>query len=402
MIGISKLYCGTIEPSDVLRYGRKSNQLPSHMLQFSSDKKPVVVWNSTQRCNLKCHHCYSHSQNKHYDGELSTQEAVNFIDSLADFGVPVLLFSGGEPLMRGDLFELIGHARARGIRAVISTNGTLITDNSATRMQQAGLSYVGVSLDGMSGINDHFRGVTGAFDRALQGIRACRNAGVKVGLRFTITRENAAEIPEIFNLLEREEIPRICFYHLVYTGRGAEMVNKDLDHVSTRKVVDNIIDSTSRLHQKGKNVEVLTVDNHADGVYLYLRMLREKSPRAESVFQLLSMNGGNSSGIGIGSVSWNGEVHPDQFWRHYSLGNIRQTPFGEIWTNQNEPLLSKLHSRQNLLKGKCSRCVWKSICNGNLRVRAEAGSGDTWQEDPACYLTEDEISGVSVKQTARL
>lgn len=392
MIGISKLYCGTIEPSDPVRYGRKSGNLPSHLLQFSSDKKPVVVWNCTRRCNLKCCHCYSESQNIEYDQEMSTDEALAFIDDLASYGIPVLLFSGGEPLLRPDLLQLISHARNRGIRCVISTNGTMINADMATRLGNAGLSYVGVSLDGLSVKHDEFRQVQGAFERAIRGIRYCREAGIKVGLRFTITKDNAGEIPGIFDLLEQENIPRICFYHLVYTGRGSELKNSDMDHDGTRKLLDLIIDRTTDLHQRGKKVEVLTVDNHADGVYLYLRMKKENSGRADSVMELLQMNGGNSTGIGIGCVSWDGTVHPDQFWRHHSLGNVREKPFSSIWSNETNSLLVSLRNRKILLKGRCRRCVWKDICNGNFRARAESVYGDMWQEDPACYLTEDEIS----------
>lgn len=392
MIGISKLYCGTVEPSDAIRYGRSSQKLPSHLLQFSSDKKPVVVWNCTRRCNLKCVHCYSHSQDRQYQGELTNEEAKRFIDGLAEFGVPVLLFSGGEPLLRPDLFELISYTRNKGIRAVISTNGTLITPEVAPKLADAGLSYVGVSLDGLKPVHDRFRGVDHSFEAALAGIRASRNAGVKVGLRFTINKDNVDDVPGIFKLLEQEQIPRICFYHLVYTGRAAEMVEHDLDHIRARETVDLIIDETRRLHDKGFPAEVLTVDNHADGVYLYLRLLREKSPRALKVLELLSMNGGNSTGIGISSVSWDGSVYPDQFWRHHSVGNVRERSFGEVWSNSDEPLLSGLRNRKPLLKGRCGRCVWQDICNGNFRVRAEAVHNDVWAEDPACYLTEEEIS----------
>ena len=392
MIGISKLYCGTIEPSDVIRYGRKAGGLPSHLLQFSSDKKPVVVWNTTRRCNLRCVHCYSESRDREYEGEMGTAEAKSFIDGCADFGVPVLLFSGGEPLMRADLFELIAHARLKGIRAVISTNGVLITPEVAAKLRDAGLSYVGVSIDGLQARHDRFRGVSGAFDAAIAGIRASRNAGVKVGLRFTITKDNAEDVPGIFKLLEEERIPRICFYHLVYSGRGAMLRQQDLDNATTRALVDNIIDATAELQKRAPGTEVLTVDNHADGVYLYLRMKREQSPRAGAVLELLSMNGGNSSGQGIGCVSWDGTVYPDQFWRHHALGSVREKPFGAIWTNKEEPLLRGLRDRHRLLKGRCGRCVWKDICNGNFRVRAEAVHDDVWAEDPACYLTEEEIA----------
>jgi radical SAM protein with 4Fe4S-binding SPASM domain len=279
------------------------------------------------------------------------------------------------------------------MRAVVSTNGTLITNDIALKLKDAGLSYVGVSLDGLITRHDRFRGLEGAFKRSIEGIRACIKAGVKVGLRFTITRDNVEDIPGIFTLLENEGVPRICFYHLVYTGRASELAEHDLNHEETRRCVDLIIDSTAELHRKGHATEVLTVDNHADGVYLYHRMMREKSPRAENVLELLKMNGGNNSGIGIGCVSWDGTVYPDQFWRHYTLGNVREKPFGEIWTDKNEPLLVQLRNRKSLLKGKCSRCTYQNICNGNFRVRAEAVHGSLWEEDPACYLTEDEISG---------
>lgn len=391
MIGISKLYCGTIEPSDALRYGRESSRLPSHLLQFSADKKPVVVWNVGQRCNLKCVHCYSQSQDRSYSGELTTAEGERLIEDLGKFGSPVILFSGGEPLLRDELLELAERAIGRGLRAVISTNGTLIDKAIAGKLKRIGLSYVGVSLDGMRETHDRFRGVKGAFDSALKGIRACQEAGIKVGLRFTMNRRNAMDIPLIFDLLEEENIPRVCFYHLVYSGRGSRLKNEDLSRAETRRIVDLIIDRTKDLHQRGKEVEVLTVDNHADGPYLYLRMLRERSPRAGEVRELLQMNGGNSSGVGIGCVSWDGSVHADQFWRHYSFGNVRRRPFSEIWTDLRDPLMAKLKEKKKYLTGRCAVCQWLDVCAGNFRVRAEAGTGDLWAPDPACYLTDEEI-----------
>lgn len=391
MIGISKLYCGTVEASDPLRYERLSAKLPSHLLQFSADKKPVVVWNVGQRCNLKCIHCYSQSQNKEYPGELSNAEGRGLIEDLARFGSPVILFSGGEPLLRKDLLILAQMATDRGMRAVISTNGTLITTKMAGELKRIGLSYVGVSLDGMQQTNDRFRGVEGAFAAALRGIRNCQEAGIKVGLRFTINRRNALDIPEIFDLLEKENIPRVCFYHLVYAGRGTRLMEEDLDHPETRKVVDMIIDRTKDLHERNKAVEVLTVDNHADGPYLYLRMLREQSPRTAEVLKLLQMNEGNSSGVGIGCVSWDGSVHADQFWRYYSFGNVRQRPFSEIWMDRREPLMAQLKEKRKHVKGRCAACRWLEVCSGNFRVRAEAVTGDPWAPDPACYLTDGEI-----------
>jgi len=391
VIGISKLYCGTVEASDPLRYGRSSRHLPSHLLQFSKDKKPVVVWNVTRRCNLRCVHCYSHSRDQQYTGQLTHQQSIALIDDLADFGVPVLLFSGGEPLMRDRIIELISHAKQRNMRAVLSTNGTLITTDVAAKLKDCGLSYVGVSLDGLEEINDKFRGRQGAFDLAMQGIANCMSAGIKVGLRFTMNRRNVQDIAGIFVLIDDVGIPRVCFYHLVYAGRGSSLIEEDLSHEETRDSVDLIMDRTRQSHAKGKPIEVLTVDNHCDGPYLYMRLLREDASRAADVLKLLEMNGGNSSGIGIGCVSWDGAVHADQFWRHHSFGNVCDRPFSGIWTDTSEPLMAKLKERKGHLKGRCAECKWLSICNGNFRVRAEAVTGDIWMPDPACYLSDDEI-----------
>jgi len=391
MIGISKLYCGTVEPSDALRYGRQSKDLPSHLLQFSEDKKPVVVWNVTRACNLKCVHCYARAVDRTHERELNHEQGLSLIDDMAAFGAPVVLFSGGEPLMRPDLVELASYAVSKGMRAVISTNGTLISKDMAKELKEVGLSYVGVSLDGMEEVNDRFRGRKGAFKDAMAGIINCQEVGLKVGLRFTINRMNTAEIPRIFDLLEEYRIPRVCFYHLVYAGRGSDLVDDDLDHGETRKVVDLIIDRTKDLHDRGMAKEVLTVDNHADGPYVYLRMLGENNPRAEEVLTLLKMNEGNSSGRGIGCVSWDGSVHADQFWRHCSFGNVLERPFSEIWSDLANPLMKKLKEKKRHVKGRCAKCRWLDVCGGNFRVRAEAVTGDVWAPDPACYLSDEEI-----------
>jgi 12,18-didecarboxysiroheme deacetylase len=392
MIGISKLYCGTVEASDPLRYGRRAKDLPSHLLQFSADKKPVVVWNVGRRCNLRCVHCYSQSRDQDYPNELSHEDGMRLLADLGDFGAPVALFSGGEPLMRPDIFELIAYATSRKMRAVVSTNGTLIDADTAARLRDAGLSYVGISLDGLEATNDRFRGVKGAFNMALQGVRNCLKTGVKVGLRFTMTRHNYRDVGGILDLIQQEGIPRVCFYHLVYAGRGSKLVSEArMSHEETRGTVDLILARARAFHDSGRKVEVLTVDNHTDGPHLYLRLLKEDPARAAEVLSLLKMNGGNSSGTGIGCVSWDGSVHPDQFWRHYSFGNVKERPFSAIWSDTSEPLLGKLRDRKKYLKGRCAACKWLDICNGNFRVRAEAITGDVWAAEPDCYLTDEEI-----------
>ena len=380
MISISRLYCGAAETMDALRYGNEKH------------KRPVVVWNMTRRCNLKCIHCYSNSRNVQYKNELTTEEGKELISDFAAFVSPVILFSGGEPLMREDLPELVQFAADRGMRAVISTNATLLTKKMADVLKKTGISYVGVSIDGMKKTHDRFRGVNGAFDMTLKGIRICRDMGIKVGVRFTMNRKNFSDIPDIFDLIEEENIPRACFYHLVYSGRDSKLIDEDLSHEEARKVIDTIMDRTRDLFERGKPKEILTVDNHADGPYLYLRTQREDPERAKEVLSLLRVNEGNSSGIGIGCVSWDGEVYADQFWRGLPFGNVRKRPFSEIWLDTSNELMLKLKDKKKYVKGRCAICRWLDICGGNFRARAEAVTGDIWAPDPACYLTEKEIA----------
>lgn len=380
MISISKLYCGASEPLDMLRYGSEKH------------KRPVIVWNTTRRCNLKCIHCYSNSHNIRYSDELTTEEAKHLIADLAAFRSPVILFSGGEPMLREDLPELVQLAVDHGMRAVISTNGTLLTKEKVDSFKKIGVSYVGVSLDGIKATHDMFRGVKGTFDSTLQGIRNCRDAGLKVGVRFTMNRKNSSDIPAMFELIEKEEIPRACFYHLVYSGRGSKLIDEDLSHEEARGVIDMIMDRTRDLFERGNPKEILTVDNHADGPYIYMRLCREDPARAREVLSLLLANEGNSSGSGIGCVSWNGEVHPDQFWRNISFGNIKNRPFSEIWVDTSNELMAQLKNKKLFVKGRCATCRWLDMCGGNFRARAEAVAGEIWAPDPACYLTEEEIA----------
>jgi len=386
MISVSRLLCGAVAPGDMLRYGGERGYSENAV-----EQRPIVVWNCTRRCNLHCVHCYADSNDSTYVGELTTQEAKSFIQDLSDFGIPVLLFSGGEPLLRGDIFELAIFAGELGIRSVLSTNGTLITEKTVQKIKEVGFGEVGISLDGIGANNDRFRGLRGAYDAALQGIRSCVVLGQKVSLRFTITRSNYRDIPAIFELIEQEKIDRACFYHLAYVGRAGRMQVDDVTPEETRAIVDLIFEKTLDLHQRGLNKEILTVDNHADGVYLYLRVKREQTERAAEVFDLLRRNGGNNAGLRIGAVDNLGNVHADQFWWHYSFGNVRERKFGDIWLDTSDPLMRGLKDRKSLLKGRCARCQYLDICKGNLRVRAEAAYGDVWAEDPACYLTDEEI-----------
>lgn len=390
MISVTRLLCDEIGPQDHLRY-RWRQESHTSTREANLARKPIVVWNSTQACNLRCIHCYYTAKAQRDPNEFSTGEAKAFIDDLADFGVPVLLFSGGEPLMRDDLFELGAYAVEQGLRTVISTNGTLIDPDHAELIKEAGFSYVGISLDGIGETNDRFRGRSGAYDAALEGFHSCQDAEVRTGLRLTLNKHNVEDLSDILDLLREERIPRACFYHLVYAGRGDRMRHNDLTLAETRAAVDMIFDRALAFHHLGIDIEILTVDNHADGPYLLRRVREEQPERYEEVKSLLEASGGNASGVGIAAVDHHGNVHADQFWQHHTFGNVRERPFGEIWTDTSDPLMAGLKDRKPLLKGRCARCQYLDMCNGNFRVRAQAVHGDVWAPDPACYLTDEEI-----------
>ncbi len=390
MISVTKLLFAKNFYGDNLRYTKTARQTRNGAAEGVG---PVVVWNSTRTCNLKCRHCYMDSDSRRYSGEMSTAEAKKFIDDLAEFKVPVLLFSGGEPLMRADFFELAEYAAAKNIRPTLSTNGTLINLETARRIKNIGVGYVGISLDGIAEVNDKFRGVAGAFQRAMAGIENCVAVGQRVGLRFTINRHNFLELDKIFDFIEAEKINRVCFYHLVYSGRGSQMIDEDLTPAESRAAMDKIIERAKDFERRGLDKEILTVDNHCDGVYMYLKALAEgDAETAAQIKKFIALNGGNRSGIAFGEVDPAGYVHPDQFTQHHTFGNVRERKFGEIWADTSNEIMAGLKNRKPLLKGRCAKCKFLDNCNGNFRTRAEAKTGDFWASDPACYLTDEEIS----------
>ncbi|MHB1390593.1 MAG: radical SAM protein [Thermoleophilia bacterium] len=398
MIDITRLYCDRNTPADALRYGHghKGQAMAGapnipRQPKTAAERRPVVVWNTSRTCNLRCVHCYTDSEAKKYEGELTTAEGKTLIEDLAGFQIPALLFSGGEPLMRKDLFELAGYAASLGIRPTLSTNGTLITPEAANTIKEIGFTYVGISLDGIGEVNDTFRGHKGAFDKTMQGFRNCVAAGQRVGLRLTLTRHNYRDLHNIFDFIEAENINRACFYHLVYSGRGKQ--TDDLTHAETRDAMDIIMERTKDFHERGLEKDILTVDNHVDGIYLYMKLLAEAPERAESVMQMLKWNGGGmfSSGVGIGDIDFLGNVHPDQFWMHHSFGNVRERPFSEIWMDTSDPIMKGLKDRRGHIHGRCRQCKWFDACGGAMRARADLFYGDPWGPDPACYLTDEEI-----------
>ena len=389
MISVTKLLFATEYFGDSLRYTDNAHKARNGVREGMG---PVVVWNSTRTCNLKCRHCYMSSDAKKYQNELTTAEAKQFIDDLADFNVPVLLFSGGEPLIRPDFFELADYAAKKGVRPTLSTNGTLITPEVARKIKDIGVGYVGISLDGLREVNDKFRGKAGAFEAAMNGIKNCVAVDQRVGLRFTINHHNIQELENIFDFIEEENINRVCFYHLVYSGRGNQMMDEDVTAEESRRAMDIIIRRTRDFEERGLKKEILTVDNHCDGVYMYLKALQEgKDELAQQIKKYIAMNGGNRSGMAFAEVDQHGYVHPDQFTQHHTFGNVRERKFGDIWQDTTNPIMAGLKDRKPLLKGRCSKCKFLDNCNGNFRTRAEARTGDFWESDPSCYLTDEEI-----------
>ncbi len=386
MINLTRLLSGVTQPADNLRYG-----IGSGAYRTAAERKPVVVWNITRRCNLRCQHCYSDSSNRDYPGELTANECRAVIDDLAAFGVPALLLSGGEPMIHPDFFEIANYARERGIRLTLSTNGTLLEGRNAAHLLDIGFAYVGISLDGIGETHDRFRGRTGAFQRAVTAFRLCQNLGQKAGLRLTLTEHTVHDLDRILDFIENENIRRVCFYHLVHSGRGSGL--SLLAHNRTRDALDRIIARVEKWIREGVRREVLTVDQPADGAYLWMHLRNRDAARAERALELMRWNGGGShgSGIGIANIDSQGNVHPDQFWQQISLGNVREKPFSKIWRESRDPVLLGLRAYPRPVTGRCANCRFFDICGGGFRARAFHAANDPWAEDPGCYLSNEEI-----------
>lgn len=352
---------------------------------------PVVIWNLIRRCNLTCKHCYSISGDVDFPNELSTEDVFHVMDDLKMFRVPVLILSGGEPLMRRDIFEISERAKAMRFYVGLSSNGTLIDADLADRIRAIGYDYVGISLDGIGATHDRFRGRAGAYEEALGGLRLLRDRGIKVGVRFTMTEDNAAELPRLLDLVEREGFPKFYLSHLVYAGRGNKNRGTDAVWQTTRDAMDMVIERAWRWAQAGSEMEIVTGNNDADAIYLLQWASRHVPHRVASLCEKLLRWGGNSSGVNVANIDNLGNVHPDTMWWHYNLGNVKTRPFSEIWSDISDPVMAGLKRKPRQIGGRCDACAHFAICNGNTRVRALRMTGNPWAEDPGCYLTDAEI-----------
>ncbi len=353
---------------------------------------PVVIWNLIRRCNLACKHCYTTSADIDFPGELSTEEVFTVMDDLKAFRVPVLILSGGEPLLRPDIFAIAERAKTLGFYVGLSSNGTLITDENIARIAAVGFDYVGVSLDGVGATHDRFRRSQGSYDRSLEGVRHCVRHGIKVGLRFTLTQDNHADLPELLDVMERERVDKFYLSHLNYGGRGNRNRRDDAHFTMTRVAMDLLFERCLERLIAGRPAEFVTGNNDADGVYL-LHWARSRFPdQIDPLRARLAQWGGNASGVNIANIDNLGNVHPDTFWWHHNLGSVRQRPFSEIWTDLSDPLLAGLKHRPRPVEGRCGRCAYLDVCNGNTRVRAQQVTGNPWAEDPGCYLDDTEIT----------
>jgi Fe-coproporphyrin III synthase len=368
-------------------------------VQERQARGPVVIWNLLRRCNLTCKHCYALSADHDYPGELSFAEVCTVMDDLKAYGVPVLILSGGEPLLRADIFDIAARAKGLGFYVGLSTNGTLIDAPMADRVAAQGFDYVGISLDGLRATHDRFRRKQGAFDASLGALRLLRERGVKVGLRYTLTDMNAADLPALLALMHEERVDKFYFSHLNYAGRGNIHRGRDAHHTATRGALDRLFDAAWRAACEDRPLEYVTGNNDADAVYL-LQWVQRKLPWWASALRTrLEAWGGNASGLHVSNIDNLGHVHPDTMWWHHDLGNVRERPFSAIWSDTSDPLMAGLKRQPRPVGGRCGACAHLAICGGNTRVRAEQVTGDPWAEDPGCYLDDAEI-GLAVDSAA--
>lgn len=356
---------------------------------------PVVIWNLIRRCNLRCKHCYSTSTDIDFKDELTTEQVKNTISDLKTAHVPVLILSGGEPLLRPDIFEITAYAKAKGFYVALSTNGTLINESNIEKIKNADYQYVGISIDGLEEFHDAFRRKEGCFKTSMNAIRLCKEAGIKVGMRLCLTSENFNDLPAILDLMEQQGVDKFYLSHLNYSGRGKRTAKKDAVFEMTKQAMTLLFERAWSHITQGIGTDFVTGNNDADGPFLLQwaeNKFGEQYPnRVSNLKQRLINWGGNASGVNVANIDNTGTIHPDTYWWNHPIGNIKDEKFSDIWKNTQDPLMLNFRASPRPVKGRCSVCIHLPICGGNTRTRAFSQTGDPWAEDPGCYLDDNEI-----------
>lgn len=346
--------------------------------KFSEVFRPIITWNMTYKCNLRCIHCYINASPERENG-LTTEESLNLVDQMAELKVPLVIMSGGEPLMREDFFKIAEYARERGLKLALSTNGTLITQKMAERLKELGFLYVGISLDSYRPeFHDKFRGVKGAFNLTINGIKNAIKAGLNVGLRFTLTSENITDLDNYIKLALELGVKRITFYHLSASGRGRELKNLAYTPEQYKQFMDKLINYATKL--KGM-IEIETTLGPFDGIYIARKIAKNKE-ELEKYLKFVESSGG--CGRKMISIYPNGDVYPCQFIDFIKLGNVRESKLRDIISNIPDIFVNT----DKYLTGKCSSCPYKHACKGGDRARAYYWTGNIYGEDPLCPLKE--------------
>ena len=349
----------------------------------------IAIWNFTNRCNLACRHCYSYADPNSEDF-LSTEFILDSIPELLKAGIRFVIFSGGEPLIRKDIFEIAEAMREAGIVTYLSTNGLYVNEKNVDRIIET-FNYIGISIDGIEAVHDAFRGLEGAYRRSLDAIALIQQHGGNAGIRFTITEETKGSFYDIFDLAEEIGVDKIYISHLVYSGRGLDNLKIDISKEERRKFVEFIIDKAFQYHEEGRKIDVVTGNMEMDAI-LFLEKFGEYYPELRDEMQRRLRNwGGNSAGRKLVNIDWKGNVKPDPFFP-FVIGNMTEKPFSEIWLDGENEMLTRLREHPRILSGKCADCSVIDICNGGSRSRAWAIHGDLWAEDPSCYLSSAEIT----------
>jgi heme b synthase len=337
----------------------------------------LVAWETTRNCNLSCLHCRASATSGPYTGELDTQAAFKLLDQIAEVGRPIVILTGGEPLLRKDIFDIATHGTAKGLRMVMAPNGTLLTEKIARQMAESGIQRISISLDGADPeSHDHFRGVPGAFKGALAGIEYVKNAGIEFQINTTITKTNLDQIPLILKLAESLGAVAHHIFLLVPTGRGKYIVDQEIDAQEYEKTLNWFYDQRTQTRLQLK----ATCAPH------YYRILRQRAnadgqPVSFKTHGLDAVTRGCLAGTGFCFISHTGIVQPCGFL-DISCGDITKEPFSHIWRHSD---VFKTLRDIRQLKGKCGRCEYRRVCGG-CRARAYEATGDFMEPEPLCLF----------------